>query len=558
MKIWCIALLFLMLFPLFGVDMKTYQREAEEFAKEGSKKALEYAKDFSIEGIDSKGETPFDHEKARQKIKQDQIEETEELQFLRSDKVQIYLRDNSRLNENEYFFKRAEDLANNIELITEEETEEQYHLETCQEAAEPYPIVVYRTLNVEGVYEPEKKIQTNVCCGHKRKKEFFWKSDAKEWCEKKNKKFSKDSDVKDYDVDWYGGVANGYTAKATWTHVDNAVSCDKYQLQEQIIPECWEETSEKWSYEDQGQYSRVLTPDCTLIEQTCIDNGSKNIQGKQVQKQCWKEKLCFLCRFPKTGNCSFLRDKNCQELKRKCLKESPYGCALWEITYKCLDKMGKRLLSPNTKELFELDINTEYEPNQSFPSVYTKMKIFEEIKGQLESQTIEDASKIPLFNGKKLKCSKSVADNLLYDCCFSFKGLAKELKLSQCSEDEQELSVLREKEQCHYVGKYEKQFMDLWKSQDVHVFCCFSSKLARIFQEQARSQLSLDWGEAKAPVCRGLLASEIESLDFSQLDLSEVYDKPTQNIELKLQQKFQDINKRLQEKMGSEGEIYDL
>jgi conjugal transfer mating pair stabilization protein TraN len=553
MRSWLLVLSLVLFSSLHGVDMKKYQREAEEFSKEGSKKALEYAKNFQVGELTPKEGTPFDPAQACRDILQDQIKETEEVKFLRSDQVQIHLRDNSHLNEDEYFFKYADDLLNNLEPIPSTETEGRYHLETCQEAAEPYPMTVYRTLHVEGNYQPEKKTQTNVCQGHKKKKDFFWKADAKEWCAKKERKLSLDPEVKDHDTDWSGGVASGYTAKATWVHIDNALSCDNYKQQEQVIPERWEETSEKWVYENQAQLSMVSSPDCTLIEQVCVDNTPKNIQGKQVQKQCWKEKLCFLCRFQKTGTCSFLRDKNCLELKRKCLKESPHGCALWEITYKCFDKLGKRSTAAGQNELFGLDINTEYEPNQSFPSVYTKMKIFEEIKEQLEDQNIDDASNVYLFKGKKLKCGKSVADNLLYDCCFSFKGLAKELKLSQCSEEENELSVLREKEQCHYVGKYAKQFMDLWKSQDVHVFCCFSSKLARIFQEQARSQMGLGWGEAKEPMCRGLTASEIESLDFSQLDLSEVYDQQVQNIESKLQQKFQDLNKRLQEKMDRGG-----
>ena len=467
------------------------------------------------------------------------------------------MRDNRHLNEDEYFIKYAEDLLNNLEPIPSTETQERYHLETCQEGAEPYPFTVYRTLYVEGNYEPEKKIQTKVCCGHNKKKDFFWKTDAQDWCDKKKRKLSRDPEIKDYEADWSGGGGiKDYKAKATWVHVDNALNCDDYQIQDQLIPERWEETSEKWEYESQEHFATVSSPDCTLIEQTCVDTAPKTIQGKQVQKQCWKEKLCFLCRFQKTGTCSFLKDKNCLEVKRQCLKESPLGCALWEITYKCFDKFWKKSSAPSQNELFGLDINAEYESNQSFPSVYTKMKIFEEIKGQLEDQNIEDASNVHLFKGRKLKCSKSVADKLMYDCCFSFKGLAKAFKLSQCSEEENELSMLREKEQCHYVGKYAKQFMELWKSQDVHVFCCFSSKLARIFQEQARSQIGLEWGEAKEPLCRGLTASEIESLDFSRLDLSEVYDQQVQNIESKLQQKFQDLNKRLQEKMDREGKAH--
>jgi conjugal transfer mating pair stabilization protein TraN len=536
--------------------MKKYQREAKEFYKESSKEIIQDAKNIQMEELIPKNEKIFDATQATKDIQQEKIKENDAIKFLKSDKVQLNLRDNSYLNkdEDEYFIKHADELLQNLESVTTIETEESYHIETCQQASEPFPFTVYRTLYVEGNYQPEKNTQEKVCSGHKKNKEFFWKSDAKEWCAKKKKNLSCDSEIKDYHVDWSGGEGiKNYKSKAIWTHIDNAISCDNYQQQEQIIPDRWEETSEKWVYDNEEQYVLASSPDCTLIEQTCVDNNQKNIKGKQVQKQCWKEKLYFLCRFPETGTCSFLRDKNCLELKRKCLKESPTGCALWELTYKCFNKLCKRSTLTNQNEFFELDVNTEYEPNQSFPSVYTKMKIFEDIKGQLEDLDIKDALKVELFKGKELKCGKSVADNLLYDCCFSFKGLAKELKLSQCSEEENELSLLRENEQCHYVGKYTKQFMDLWKSQDVHVFCCFPSKLARIFQEQARAQIGIGWGEAKEPLCGGLTAADIERIDFSLLDLSEVYDQKVQHIESKLQKKFQDLDKRLHEKMDREG-----
>ncbi len=537
MKGWSLAAAFLPLL-LYGADMKKYQREAEVFGKEYSK----MVRDFAIEEMTPKGEAPFDPERTQ--------EENEVTVFIKSDDVQKNIRDNSHLNEEEYFFKRSEDLIQGLEEVAWEENEEQSHLETCRESAEPYPIVVYRTLTVEGTYEPEQRTLTKVCCGHKKKKDFFWKSDAKEWCHKRKKKLSQDPEIKEYDVDYSGSVSKDYVAKATWAHVDNAASCDHFEKREQVVPERWEETLEKWAYENQEQLALISSPDCTLIEQACVDPTPRNINGKLVEKPCWREKLLFLRQLPKSGACSFLREKNCMEVKRKCVQESPYGCALWEITYKCVDKMGKRSLSMGKEGLFELEVNKEYEPNQSFSSVYIKMKLFEEIKGQLEMENIEDASKIPLFKGKKLKCSKSVADKLLYDCCFSFSGLAKEMRLSQCSEEERELGVLRKNEQCHYVGKYEKEFMDLWKSQDVHVYCCFPSKLARVFQEQARTQLGLDWGKAKEPNCRGLLASEIEKVDFSKLDLSECFDVKAQDVESKLKPKLESIKIKLQEKMA--------
>lgn len=57
--------------------------------------------------------------------------------------------------------------------------------------------------------------------------------------------------------------------------------------------------------------------------------------------------------------------------------------------------------------------------------------------------------------------------------------------------------------------------------QEKQIECCFASKLARIINQQARPQLSLNFGTPNAPDCRGLSPEEFQSIDFSQIDLSE-------------------------------------
>ncbi len=57
-----------------------------------------------------------------------------------------------------------------------------------------------------------------------------------------------------------------------------------------------------------------------------------------------------------------------------------------------------------------------------------------------------------------------------------------------------------------------------WKKKS---FCCFNSKLGRIFNEQERPQLGKGWGSAEGPQCRGFAPEEFQKLDFSEIDLSE-------------------------------------
>lgn len=526
-------------------DLRQFQREAENFAKAQTKFTLEQVELFSEEEIADKKEAPFDSKTARRQLEAGSTSELPEpLEFLASDKVQQNLRER-RFNEDEYFFKRSEEISGNPIAEAAEEENVHYHRESCQEAAGPYPLTVVRTLQVEAQYTPGKSSYIRECQGHKQKKSFFWKSDAKDWVDEQKRRLSQDKNLRDYDVSIFsGGVFSKYKVKAEWWHEDGSKICDNYENRQRTQPEKWEELSENWSYGSEKELTLINSPDCTLVENICLDSSPKVIKGKEVHRQCWKEKLCFLCQFAKSNTCAILKDKNCLEVSRQCLKEGPYGCALWKVDYKCFDRIERRSTSTEG-QFFELDIADTYEPNQSFSSVLTKLQVFAEAKKQLEEQEIKDASKVALFPGKKKKCSKSVADKVLYDCCFSFGGLATDFKLSQCSEEEKELGALREREVCHYVGSYKKEFLDLWKSQDVHVFCCFPSKLARLFQEEARQQLLIDWGSPKHPNCRGLSIDEIAKVDFSKINLSEAYEIKAQAIESKLKQKMERIQSDL-------------
>ena len=53
--------------------------------------------------------------------------------------------------------------------------------------------------------------------------------------------------------------------------------------------------------------------------------------------------------------------------------------------------------------------------------------------------------------------------------------------------------------------------------------CCFNSKLARIINEQGRVQVGKGWGSGRNPDCSGFTIAQLQSLDFSAMDLTEFY-----------------------------------
>ncbi len=131
---------------------------------------------------------------------------------------------------------------------------------------------------------------------------------------------------------------------------------------------------------------------------------------------------------------------------------------------------------------------------------------------------------ITVFPGQVDGCKKIVVG--FVDCCSSMKGWGNTAHLCKCSGEEKGLALKRDKGLCHMVGTYCSQKDPVFKQclTKKTNFCCFSSKLARIFHEQGRKQLGIDWGTPSSPNCRPLTLDELKSLDFSKFDMEELFD----------------------------------
>jgi len=530
--------------------MQSAQEEGKAIGGNGAKEAFSQISNIRDEDFISPDQSSdvFDPQKAKEIAKKGITPKSESVEYLTSDEVRKNTYD---LNENEYFLKRSEDIlekAKEGEIPLEDVSE--YSLETCQQTDAPYPISLTRNLQVEVSYEPGVTRNVQYCLGHSREKRFSKKKSAKNTAQKWREEFASDPSIKEFHVDVrYKGVLHKHVVEASWKHHENVNNCNNYQTQEEVVSEPkWEEIGETWVYEDNAFQELSKSPHCTYLEKTCIDNTpSKTINGKEVKRQSWKEKITFLCKLPNPEDCPFLRDQNCELIKKDCLKEGPYGCTLWELTFKCYSKIFQKRIGEG--EFFGMDEEPEYEPNDSFSEVAAKLAVFDEIKNELQDSQAQDARYVQVFKGQALECGKNIADELMYDCCFSFSGLAKDLKFKQCNEEELTLAEMREHGLCHYVGSYPEKFHDLWKSRDKHVFCCYKTKLGRVLQEQAIDQLNRSWGEPKHADCRGLTIEEIASLDFSRMDFSELHSDFDGALSDKFKNKLESLQKKVKDKM---------
>ena len=115
------------------------------------------------------------------------------------------------------------------------------------------------------------------------------------------------------------------------------------------------------------------------------------------------------------------------------------------------------------------------------------------------------------FRGQRRSCR--IRWGGLANCCKNSGAL---IGLANCSEGERLLAEERHAGNTHYLGKRcTRRIFGVCVRRE-RSWCVFGSKLGRILQEAARSQLEIGWGS-----CRGFTVAEMERIDFEAVDLSE-------------------------------------
>lgn len=93
-----------------------------------------------------------------------------------------------------------------------------------------------------------------------------------------------------------------------------------------------------------------------------------------------------------------------------------------------------------------------------------------------------------------------------------------------CTQDETKLAANRDLKLCHDVGSFCSQKVMGVCTERKESFCCYTSMLSRIMNEQVRGLLGLGFGTPEEPSCGGITTTQLASVDMSQMDLSEWMD----------------------------------
>lgn len=90
-----------------------------------------------------------------------------------------------------------------------------------------------------------------------------------------------------------------------------------------------------------------------------------------------------------------------------------------------------------------------------------------------------------------------------------------------CEQSEYELAAKKQLKVCKDLGTFCKSKVAgvCWEREES--YCCYNSPLARILNEQIKPQLGMDFGTPENPSCTGIKVSDLDRVDWTQVNLDE-------------------------------------
>lgn len=260
---------------------------------------------------------------------------------------------------------------------------------------------------------------------------------------------------------------------------------------------------------------------CEYVAQTITQGPeTRTFNGHEVTREWWQRQLTYQCTTSAAQACGPLKARGCHQVDSICKQKVGQTCVLWQQTYQCQSQTKEAPSKSVTGQgiPFCLDghcTSQTYEANNEMLDAIAKLSVFKEIQDDIKGGIGQ------IFKGSDQRCRKNCAG--FKDCCRSLKGWGLSMSLTECSAGERQLAREKDKKLCHQVGTYcDKKKLGICITKKTS-YCCFPSKLSRMIHEQGRAQLGISWGEADCPQCRGLSVEELSRIDFSRVDMSELY-----------------------------------
>lgn len=304
---------------------------------------------------------------------------------------------------------------------------------------------------------------------------------------------------------------------------------------------------------------------CNIEEETCVERAeTRNINGKDIYKDCWKWDRKYICRTDTyIDECKELKEK-CKEVAKECLHEEEGRCEHYDIRYQCTEETNRKTDCIASKfciggicETKARNRHNDFGQAISSLTVLAQMKSSElegcKCPGGKKDCGIDeiDPKNCKFFTGHAQECRKFTGE---FNCC----GMGGFLRgIFKCNQTEKDLYEKRKARFCHFVGSRKgKGIHRLYKKWES--YCCFDSQLSRIIQEAGHNQLGISWGSATNPNCRALTLEEIQKIDFSKINFGEVFDEIRGKAESTAQAKKEQLKNKVQDYKSNPSEMSEL
>ena len=289
---------------------------------------------------------------------------------------------------------------------------------------------------------------------------------------------------------------------ASFEHIDDAAACDHFTQETVSAPP---KIADTWTTDDPANYNTIKnSPHCHI--------------AATQQKDKTHRDLLFICApSAAESQCAQLRELGGVLVSKRCIHQNPETdeCELWEKTFN-LSRRAPPTQTPRNNEFDHL--KAKYTPNEDLPQIRAIFSSLSEMPIGEGEKMLNWNQETEIFNAEERGCAESRKVGEVFDCCKDMSGCIG------CSENEKKLRQMRDEGRCHYVGHYNDGLLDLKRNR---VFCCFPTKLLRIFSEKMRAQMfgkdtEAAWGTPKKPRCNGISLEQMSGkVDVSLFDLSE-------------------------------------
>jgi len=275
---------------------------------------------------------------------------------------------------------------------------------------------------------------------------------------------------------------------------------------------------------------RTCTPNydevaCTLESTTCPGGPDVVfVNGVATPVACGELIDTYSCISDTyVDDCALFTDASCELLGSECIFQSSVGtCLTFEDTYECgADVEGSFDAECDAVTVCVGDVcqSIETEPSTGFAESIAHVAM---VNDMVKNNDVTDQSWVTyfwtdeddlrLFTGDVKQCGRAIFGSV--NCC---KDTGWALgSLAQCNTQEIELYAANEAGRTVYMNTYCSAWL-LVCTVKKRRYCVYGSKLARVISEEVFRVNGWDFE------CRGLTYDELQSVDFAQLDLSEVY-----------------------------------